>query len=176
MSMLLLSTRLAKQKLLLSATVTQRLLQGSTTTLLSWKNHSTQTEKSHFQRVILQGNHEQLSPSMRFQSSKILSSLELPNKLFRTVRKSPGGITCRHFSSSGSGQPWVNPSNQVPGENLKLYGIDLTKMAKDGKLDPVIGRHDEIRRTLQILARRTKNNPVLIGEPGVGKVRYFARD
>jgi ATP-dependent Clp protease ATP-binding subunit ClpB len=65
--------------------------------------------------------------------------------------------------------PWVNPENQVPGEHLEKYGLDLTKRAKDGKLDPVIGRHEEIRRTLQILARRTKNNPVLIGEPGVGK-------
>jgi ATP-dependent Clp protease ATP-binding subunit ClpB len=61
-----------------------------------------------------------------------------------------------------------NP-NRKPGETLEQYGIDLTKLAKEGKLDPVIGRHEEIRRTLQILARRTKNNPVLIGEPGVGK-------
>lgn len=69
----------------------------------------------------------------------------------------------------GSGQPWVNPDNAVPGQQLEKYSVDLTKMAEEGKLDPVIGRHDEIRRTLQILARRTKNNPVLIGEPGVGK-------
>ena len=55
--------------------------------------------------------------------------------------------------------------NKKPGETLEEYGVDLTKLAKDGKLDPVIGRHEEIRRTLQILARRTKNNPVLIGEP-----------
>src|SRR5437667_10410326 len=54
-------------------------------------------------------------------------------------------------------------------EALKKYTIDLTERARDGKLDPVIGRHDEIRRTIQILQRRTKNNPVLIGEPGVGK-------
>ncbi len=52
---------------------------------------------------------------------------------------------------------------------LKKYARDLTQAARDGKLDPVIGRDDEIRRTIQILARRTKNNPVLIGEPGVGK-------
>ena len=52
---------------------------------------------------------------------------------------------------------------------LKKYARDLTAAAKDGKLDPVIGRDDEIRRTIQVLARRTKNNPVLIGEPGVGK-------
>ncbi len=52
---------------------------------------------------------------------------------------------------------------------LKKFARDLTEAARDGKLDPVIGRDEEIRRTVQILARRTKNNPVLIGEPGVGK-------
>jgi ATP-dependent Clp protease ATP-binding subunit ClpB len=52
---------------------------------------------------------------------------------------------------------------------MKKYARDLTQAARDGKLDPVIGRDEEIRRTIQILARRTKNNPVLIGEPGVGK-------
>jgi len=52
---------------------------------------------------------------------------------------------------------------------LELYCSDLTKLAKDGKLDPVIGRNDEIRRVIQILSRRTKNNPVLVGDPGVGK-------
>ncbi len=54
-------------------------------------------------------------------------------------------------------------------ESLDKYGIDLTQSARDGILDPVIGRDEEIRRTIQILSRRTKNNPVLIGEPGVGK-------
>ena len=54
-------------------------------------------------------------------------------------------------------------------EALKKYTIDLTERARQGKLDPVIGRDDEIRRTIQVLQRRTKNNPVLIGEPGVGK-------
>ncbi|MGE0069488.1 MAG: ATP-dependent chaperone ClpB [Thiomonas sp.] len=54
-------------------------------------------------------------------------------------------------------------------ESLKKYTLDLTERARQGKLDPVIGRDDEIRRTIQVLQRRTKNNPVLIGEPGVGK-------
>ncbi|MCG9886106.1 MAG: ATP-dependent chaperone ClpB [Cyanobacteria bacterium] len=54
-------------------------------------------------------------------------------------------------------------------EALEKYGIDLTERAADGKLDPVIGRDEEIRRTIQVLSRRSKNNPVLIGEPGVGK-------
>ena len=54
-------------------------------------------------------------------------------------------------------------------QTLERYGRDLTKAAAQGKLDPVIGRDDEIRRVIQVLSRRTKNNPVLIGEPGVGK-------
>src|ERR1019366_5242082 len=54
-------------------------------------------------------------------------------------------------------------------EALERYGRDLTKLASQGKLDPVIGRDEEIRRVIQVLSRRTKNNPVLIGEPGVGK-------
>ncbi|MDO9216490.1 MAG: Clp protease N-terminal domain-containing protein, partial [Lacisediminimonas sp.] len=54
-------------------------------------------------------------------------------------------------------------------ESLKKYTVDLTERARNGKLDPVIGRDDEIRRAIQVLQRRTKNNPVLIGEPGVGK-------
>lgn len=60
-----------------------------------------------------------------------------------------------------------NPEGKY--EALEKYGRDLTESARQGKLDPVIGRDDEIRRTIQILSRRTKNNPVLIGEPGVGK-------
>ena len=60
-----------------------------------------------------------------------------------------------------------NPESQY--EALGKYGIDLTETARRGKLDPVIGRDDEIRRVIQVLSRRTKNNPVLIGEPGVGK-------
>ncbi|KAN0019809.1 hypothetical protein ACTFIU_003031 [Dictyostelium citrinum] len=66
-------------------------------------------------------------------------------------------------------EPWVSPDNVPPGEALKKYTKDLTEIAKSGKLDPVIGRDEEIRRTIQVLSRRTKNNPVLIGEPGVGK-------
>ena len=60
-----------------------------------------------------------------------------------------------------------NPEDQFAA--LEKYGQDLTQRARDGKIDPVIGRDDEIRRVIQVLSRRTKNNPVLIGEPGVGK-------
>ena len=60
-----------------------------------------------------------------------------------------------------------NPEDKYKA--LERYSIDLIEMARKGKLDPVIGRDEEIRRCMQILNRRTKNNPVLIGEPGVGK-------
>jgi ATP-dependent Clp protease ATP-binding subunit ClpB len=62
-----------------------------------------------------------------------------------------------------------DPNAEASFESLKKYGIDLTDRARSGKLDPVIGRDEEIRRCMQVLSRRTKNNPVLIGEPGVGK-------
>ncbi|MGZ0718834.1 ATP-dependent chaperone ClpB [Pseudomonas palleroniana] len=62
-----------------------------------------------------------------------------------------------------------DPNHEESRQALDKYTVDLTKRAEDGKLDPVIGRDDEIRRTIQVLQRRTKNNPVLIGEPGVGK-------
>jgi ATP-dependent Clp protease ATP-binding subunit ClpB len=67
------------------------------------------------------------------------------------------------------GQPVDNAEAEGQREALKKYTLDLTERARQGKLDPVIGRDDEIRRAIQVLQRRTKNNPVLIGEPGVGK-------
>lgn len=60
-------------------------------------------------------------------------------------------------------------NNQAQGKMLERYAVNLNERARSGKLDPVIGRDDEIRRVLQILSRRTKNNPILVGEPGVGK-------
>ena len=65
--------------------------------------------------------------------------------------------------------PTFKNNSESTNQSLDKFGIDLTKSARDGNLDPVIGRDEEIRRTIQILSRRTKNNPVLIGEPGVGK-------
>jgi ATP-dependent Clp protease ATP-binding subunit ClpB len=76
----------------------------------------------------------------------------------------------------------VRGSQKVTDENpegkyqtLEKYGTDLTARAREGKIDPVIGRDHEIRRVLQVLSRRTKNNPVLIGEPGVGKTSKDSR-
>jgi ATP-dependent Clp protease ATP-binding subunit ClpB len=67
------------------------------------------------------------------------------------------------------GQRVTSQSPESTYQSLEKYGRDLTRLARTGKLDPVIGRDEEIRRTIQVLSRRTKNNPVLIGEPGVGK-------
>ena len=73
------------------------------------------------------------------------------------------------ISNLRGGDAVNDPNAEESRQALDKYTVDLTKRAEDGKLDPVIGRDDEIRRTIQVLQRRTKNNPVLIGEPGVGK-------
>jgi ATP-dependent Clp protease ATP-binding subunit ClpB len=73
------------------------------------------------------------------------------------------------LSSIRGGQRVTDPNPESKYQSLEKYGRDLTDLARKGKLDPVIGRDDEIRRVVQVLSRRTKNNPVLIGEPGVGK-------
>ena len=73
------------------------------------------------------------------------------------------------INSLRNGQKVTDPNAEDVRQALEKFTMDLTERAEQGKLDPVIGRDDEIRRTIQVLQRRTKNNPVLIGEPGVGK-------
>ena len=84
-----------------------------------------------------------------------------------------GGITAQTLNAAieqiRKGRKADSASAEEGYDALKKYARDLTEAARDGKLDPVIGRDEEIRRTIQVLSRRTKNNPVLIGEPGVGK-------
>ncbi|GGL44635.1 ATP-dependent chaperone ClpB [Phycicoccus endophyticus] len=75
----------------------------------------------------------------------------------------------RRIEELRGGRTVTSETPAEAGEALAQYGTDLTQAARDGRLDPVIGRDDEIRRVVQVLSRRTKNNPVLIGEPGVGK-------
>src|SRR6185369_9887296 len=83
------------------------------------------------------------------------------------------GLTRKSLESAvdavRGGQNVDSPEAEGQREALKKYCLDLTERARMGKLDPVIGRDEEIRRAIQVLQRRTKNNPVLIGEPGVGK-------
>ncbi|CCE88960.1 Piso0_001754 [Millerozyma farinosa CBS 7064] len=111
--------------------------------------------------------------SARFSSScteQITSRRGITSNIYNAkVFNGVGSI--RHFSSSGVRPLQMSMNNDDSDKRpaLEKYGTDLTQLAKDGKLDPVIGRDDEIRRTIQILSRRTKNNPVLIGNAGTGK-------
>ena len=73
------------------------------------------------------------------------------------------------FDAARGNRRITSPEAEGTTKTLEKYGVDLTEQAREGKLDPVIGRDSEIRRVVQVLSRRTKNNPVLIGEPGVGK-------
>jgi ATP-dependent Clp protease ATP-binding subunit ClpB len=83
------------------------------------------------------------------------------------------GVTAQNLNAAINALRKGRTADSASAENaydaLKKYARDLTQVAREGKLDPVIGRDEEIRRTIQVLSRRTKNNPVLIGEPGVGK-------
>ncbi len=108
----------------------------------------------------------------QFISSEILllAALEDKGSLGKVLIKF-GDITKAKaaIDSVRGGDQVTDPDAESQREALDKYTIDLTERAESGKLDPVIGRDDEIRRTIQVLQRRTKNNPVLIGEPGVGK-------
>src|SRR5580692_7331039 len=88
--------------------------------------------------------------------------------LLRAAGASPKALTDAFEQVRGHGRV-TSPDPESSYQALEKYGIDLTQSAREGKLDPVIGRDAEIRRVVQVLSRRTKNNPVLIGEPGVGK-------
>src|SRR6187399_1139669 len=101
----------------------------------------------------------------------VLASFEDKNtlaKLLKDAGASKGAIE-KAIEQVRGGEAVNDPEAETKRGALEKYTIDLTARATSGKLDPVIGRDDEIRRTVQVLARRTKNNPVLIGEPGVGK-------
>src|SRR6188768_2934056 len=98
-------------------------------------------------------------------------ALETNNEAGRILKNA--GVTPQNLNAAINALRKGRTAHSASAENaydaLKKYARDLTQAARDGKLDPVIGRDEEIRRTVQVLSRRTKNNPVLIGEPGVGK-------
>ena len=117
-------------------------------------------------------------------SLKIFNDLFVsPDVIFYAMLNIKGSNISKILSDSGvedkklkdtiisyrKGKKMDSLSSKTKSDALKKFSIDLTKIAKEGKLDPVIGREEEIRRSIQVLSRRTKNNPVLIGEPGVGK-------
>ena len=106
-------------------------------------------------------------------AERILQALAMtPNAATSTILKN-AGVTPQALNKAINDLRQGRTADSATAENsydaLKKYARDLTELARSGKLDPVIGRDEEIRRTIQVLSRRTKNNPVLIGEPGVGK-------
>ena len=108
-----------------------------------------------------------ISPEVLFYSLLTFDDKEINLILANsgiTIEKIENGIKLLRKNSTINSQT-MDEKDKV----LESYTIDITKLAKEGKLDPVIGREEEIRRSIQVLSRRTKNNPVLIGEPGVGK-------
>ncbi|MCU7892027.1 MAG: ATP-dependent chaperone ClpB [Candidatus Thiodiazotropha sp. (ex Ustalcina ferruginea)] len=101
----------------------------------------------------------------------VLAAVEDKGELGEMLRNAGGSKAAleKGIEKLRGGQRVDDPNAEDQRQALEKYTIDLTERAEQGKLDPVIGRDDEIRRTIQVLQRRTKNNPVLIGEPGVGK-------
>jgi len=101
----------------------------------------------------------------------VLAALDDKGPLGELIKKSGGSKQAieKAIESVRGGQSVDDPNAEEQRQALEKYTVDLTERAEQGKLDPVIGRDDEIRRAIQVLQRRTKNNPVLIGEPGVGK-------
>ena len=109
----------------------------------------------------------------KFISSElgVLAALQAKGELGRILEKAGAvkGAIERAIDEVRGGNKVEDANAEEQRQSLEKYTIDLTERAEQEKLDPVIGRDDEIRRTIQVLQRRTKNNPVLIGEPGVGK-------
>jgi len=101
----------------------------------------------------------------------VLAALDRKSPLLSVLEQAGAvkGAVAQAIDELRGGQQVNDPNAEDTRQALEKYTIDLTERAEQGKLDPIIGRDDEIRRTIQILQRRTKNNPVLIGEPGVGK-------
>lgn len=101
----------------------------------------------------------------------ILAAMREAGALSKLLKQAGGEVSAieKSIDEIRGGETVNDPNAEEQRQALEKYTLDLTERAEQGKLDPVIGRDDEIRRTIQVLQRRTKNNPVLIGEPGVGK-------
>ncbi len=101
-------------------------------------------------------------------SEAVLEDKQAVGQLLKSLGANKGNVQ-KAIKNLRKGESVKSPNQEEQRDALEKYTVDLTARAEEGKLDPVIGRDDEIRRSIQVLQRRTKNNPVLIGEPGVGK-------
>jgi ATP-dependent Clp protease ATP-binding subunit ClpB len=118
-------------------------------------------------KVVKQYGDDFITPERIFQTFLITENTEVFN-ILKKANLVPG-IVEETINTIRNGVTADSENSGVKMNALKKYAIDLTALASEGKIDPVIGRGEEIRRTIQVLSRRMKNNPVLIGEPGVGK-------
>ncbi|MBI4825021.1 MAG: ATP-dependent chaperone ClpB [Nitrospirae bacterium] len=129
----------------------------------------TQELKDIFERALKEAEHlKDDYVSVEHLLLAVIKSKGRTEKLFTRYGITEAGILEKMRDIRGT-QRVTDPAPEDKYQALKKYAKDLTELARKGKLDPVIGRDDEIRRVIQVLSRRTKNNPVLIGEPGVGK-------
>src|SRR5215813_5166302 len=143
-----------------------------------WRGLRAEAEQKVAALPSVQGGTQQPRPSAAF--SRLLDRADTDRKqledeyvstehLFLALEPVPREEILAWIRKVRGGQRVTSQDPEGSYQALEKFGRDLTEAAEDGKLDPVIGRDDEIRRVIQILSRRTKNNPVLIGEPGVGK-------
>ena len=127
--------------------------------------HGTQQGFVGTEHILLAILRDETSIAVRLLSLMGVRPVDVMEEILRVMGSVPTDAAAMGASAGTSAKP--SGKNQTP--TLDQFGRDLTDMARAGKLDPVIGRADEIQRVVQILSRRTKNNPCLIGEPGVGK-------
>jgi ATP-dependent Clp protease ATP-binding subunit ClpB len=138
-----------------------------------YSNEETRFGSPALVRVFERASEEARALSDEYVSTEhlLLALTEVKGAVATLLKES--GITrdavLRVLKEVRGNQRVTNQSPESTYQALEKYGRDLTELARKGKLDPVIGRDDEVRRVIQVLSRRTKNNPVLIGEPGVGK-------
>ena len=162
-------------KILIKNSVNIKRIQTKLTALLNAKAKMKNKQKTLFigettQKIFLKANHFRIALNdVVISTEHILYGLSYDKNCGELVLNTKNIPEFLELLNKMKSEPKINDNFESSNETLDKFGIDLTKSARDGILDPVIGRDEEIRRTIQILSRRTKNNPVLIGEPGVGK-------
>ena len=115
------------------------------------------------QKILSEENIKVISPEDMTLAMLVVKELNVSKLLLKS------GVDINRLKDSVNNKKALERNPNSNQEHLDIYARDLTKEASEGKLDPVIGRDEEIRRAIQVLSRRTKNNPILLGEPGVGK-------
>ncbi|MFN3229710.1 MAG: ATP-dependent Clp protease ATP-binding subunit ClpA [Asticcacaulis sp.] len=112
---------------------------------------------------------ERESHAAFFLQEQEMTRYDAVNYIAHGIAKKPGATESRPVKGASEDTPEETTPNKAGGEALAAYCVDLNEKARHGKVDPLIGRHEEVERCIQILCRRTKNNPLLVGDPGVGK-------